>query len=333
MSMSQKYIASIKREMWEHQGAFVKVPIIVMMVLAVVLILGGVVGSHYAKLAQYDYAFSGHEQTEEGQDSRVFKYTVKIIDEGGDADVEGLKEGEGLPLSLDGQGFGGQEFDGVSRVPFIVFDHLMAIVVFMYLLSCLYDDRKNNSILFWKSLPVSEAQNVFTKVIMATLVVPFIAWCAALVFSVFLLLYALLGAALSSHEGAVGFVLREQAIIGAAMQYVGTLLATALWLLPLVAWLLLVSAYAKSAVFLHATLPLVGVIVVESIVFGSNGFARLFSSYVLNVGPNGGGNMMYDPGWWHLRDVLLSGQFWMGLAASGGMLWGTIYLRENRFEL
>ncbi|WP_054112912.1 hypothetical protein [Marinagarivorans algicola] len=327
MNMSQKYIASIKREIWEHQGAFIKVPIIVMVILAVVLIVGGIIGSHYAKIAQYDYAFSSYEQIEDGGDARVFEYADKVVGEVNDT-WDAVPDDE-LSLSLDTQ----REFGGVSRVPFIVFDHLMAIVVFMYLLSCLYDDRKNSSILFWKSLPVSEAQNVFTKVIMATLVVPFIAWCAALIFGVFLLLYAVLGAALSGHEGAVGFVLREQMLMGVAIQYVGTLLATALWLLPLIAWLLLVSAYAKNAVFLHATLPLVGVVMIESIVFGSNGFARLFGCYILNTGPNGSSNMMYDPSWWYLRDILLSAQFWVGLIAAGGMLWGAVYLRENRFEI
>ena len=47
-----------------------------------------------------------------------------------------------------------------------------AVVVAFYLLDCLYAERKDRSILFWKSLPLSDGFTVASKVVVATVVVP-----------------------------------------------------------------------------------------------------------------------------------------------------------------
>ena len=64
-----------------------------------------------------------------------------------------------------------------SAWPFIV----LAFVLFFYCLGALYDDRKDRSVLFWKSLPVSDAQTVLSKVASAVLVAPVLACRASLV--------------------------------------------------------------------------------------------------------------------------------------------------------
>src|SRR3546814_13401578 len=63
------------------------------------------------------------------------------------------------------------------RSPFIV----LAFVVFFYCLGALYDERKDRSVLFWKSLPVSDAQTVLSKVGSAVVVAPVLAVIASLV--------------------------------------------------------------------------------------------------------------------------------------------------------
>src|SRR3546814_12295425 len=64
-----------------------------------------------------------------------------------------------------------------SSWPFIV----LAFVVFFYCLGALYDERKDRSVLFWKSLPVSDAQTVLSKVASAVVVAPVLAVIASLV--------------------------------------------------------------------------------------------------------------------------------------------------------
>src|SRR5262249_36641340 len=49
----------------------------------------------------------------------------------------------------------------------------VTIVVYFYLLQCLFDERKDRSILFWKSLPVSDGTTVASKLLVALVVVPF----------------------------------------------------------------------------------------------------------------------------------------------------------------
>src|SRR3546814_20822192 len=44
---------------------------------------------------------------------------------------------------------------------------VLGFVVFFYCLGALYDDRRDRSILFWKSLPVSDASTVLSKVFSA----------------------------------------------------------------------------------------------------------------------------------------------------------------------
>src|SRR3546814_18250586 len=56
----------------------------------------------------------------------------------------------------------------------------LAFVVFFYCLGALYDDRKDRSVLFWKSLPLSDSQTVLSKAASALLVAPLIATLAAL---------------------------------------------------------------------------------------------------------------------------------------------------------
>lgn len=324
MNHIQKYIMPIKRELWEHQGAVIKMPLIVAALIMVLVIVSAFFGSHVGERFHYSASWSSHSQGDAHDQAgvRQFEYTDEVV---------GKQSAAAKPVKEVFEG-GGKELGFVSRIPFIVFNGLMSIVVFMYLLSALYSDRKNSSILFWKSLPVSEMQNVLTKVCVAVLIVPAVAWLVALLVGVFLTLFAFVVAIFSGQEGAVTFVFREQAFISTAWAYVGVILASALWMLPLVSWLLLVSAYAKKSPFLYAVLPVVAVGVAEYVLLGSQGFIGVVKGYLLNTGPLLGQNMMYDPSWWSLWGVFSSLQFWLGCVFSAALLYGAIWLRENRFE-
>src|SRR6185503_18127636 len=74
--------------------------------------------------------------------------------------------------SMDTVGAG---LDLVMYSPSMIISIVMGFVVFFYCLGALYDDRRDRSILFWKSLPISDASTVLSKVISATIVAPVIA--------------------------------------------------------------------------------------------------------------------------------------------------------------
>jgi ABC-2 type transport system permease protein len=151
---------------------------------------------------------------------------------------------------------------------------IMAIVLNFYLLDCLYAERKDRSILFWKSLPVSDVATVASKLLVALAVVPLGVYVVAILSD---LLFSAIIAVRASFN-------HSQILIGAwdtlawlkvqATVFV-VVLGTLLWFAPLAALLLLVSAWARRSVFLWAALPPVIAIFVEWLAFGTHYVFRL----------------------------------------------------------
>ena len=74
--------------------------------------------------------------------------------------------------------------DGMLVGGVIVACIVLAFVVFFYALGCLYDDRRDRSVLFWKSLPVSDSQMVLSKVAWALVLAPLLAVAVGLLIGV-----------------------------------------------------------------------------------------------------------------------------------------------------
>ena len=132
---------------------------------------------------------------------------------------------------------------------------LFAVVLFwvllFYCLGSLYDDRRDRSVLFWKSLPVSDRATVGSKALTALVLAPAISTVAAIVTGVgFLLL-------LSVYVGLHGvnplpLLWANVAPAKVGLHLLATIPVQALWALPTVGWLMLCSSWAKSKPFLWA---------------------------------------------------------------------------------
>ena len=145
---------------------------------------------------------------------------------------------------------------------------VMGIVLSFYLLDCLYAERKDRSILFWKSLPVSDADTVLSKFLVAAVVVPFGVYLTAMVSGVlFQSIWAVRAASGALPNIAVGWDMVAWLKVQGLMLY--GLVVAILWYAPMAAFLLLVSAWARRSVFLWATLPPVIAIVIERAAFGT----------------------------------------------------------------
>jgi ABC-2 type transport system permease protein len=157
-----------------------------------------------------------------------------------------------------------------------------AVMLLFYLLSSLYDERKDRSILFWKSLPVSDAATVLSKLLVATVVVPlgiFLVWVVT----------SLLYTAVWDMRLAMGFVagppfawdivawLKVDALI---LTFV---VMSSLWYAPVIAYLMLVSAWARRNPFLWAVLPPLILAVLERITFDSTHLGHLFGARMAGV--------------------------------------------------
>ena len=150
------------------------------------------------------------------------------------------------------------------------------VVAIFYLLDCLYAERKNRSILFWKSLPISDAEAVFAKLAAATLLVPFVAIAAVVAGWITLQLIAAVTIGLLGGNG--WLVLWQPAALFSGIAIaIESSAGFFLWLLPVAGWLLLVSAWARRLVFLWAVLPPAVIIFVEKWFFETRYFFDLLA--------------------------------------------------------
>lgn len=146
------------------------------------------------------------------------------------------------------------------------------IVGVFYCLDALHGERRDRSVLFWKSLPVSDVTTVLSKTIVPLAILPLVSF-VVIVVTQFAMLLISTAALLPSGLAATSWAnvnLFQQSLI---LFY--SLIALALWHAPIYGWLLLVSGWARRATFLWAVLPLLGIGFFEKITFGSSHFASM----------------------------------------------------------
>jgi len=150
-------------------------------------------------------------------------------------------------------------------VPFIM---VSLIIQLYYFTTCLFDERRDLSVYFWRSLPVSDVLNVGVKLITGALVVPAIFMLAAtFVVFIFLLLALLVCTVLSvGYDLSLWGLWGSADIIGNLTSIWLNLLPYALWMFPVFAWLMLASMFANKAPFLWAILPIAAILLIESFV-------------------------------------------------------------------
>jgi len=219
----------------------------------------------------------------------------------------------------------------------------MTIVVFFYLIDCLYTERKDRSILFWKSLPVSDVSVVLSKLAVAMVVVP----VGVVLLSAVTQLVNFVTVSLILHGSVIGDImpdwsfgawLRSQAVA------LGMMLGGVLWYAPIAGYLLLLSTWAKNKVFLWAILPPIALPVLEKVFLHSNHvldfLGQRFSGYIqlMKVDPNAfeaGNHERLPPvseiyNAFHLSNVFMSTEMWLGVAAAAAMVFVTIRIRRYR---
>src|SRR5436309_3719891 len=162
-----------------------------------------------------------------------------------------------------------QPYDLVAMMMiFIVF-----IVGVFYCLDALHSERRDRSILFWKSLPVSDLTTVLSKATIPLVVLPLIAF--AITVCVQLIMVLETGVVLIFHSMSPGTTWAHVPMFQNALVLLYGLAAIALWHAPIYGWLLLVSGWARRATFLWAVLPLIAIQIFEKITFNTSHFASL----------------------------------------------------------
>ena len=203
------------------------------------------------------------------------------------------------------------------------------LVGVFYCLDALHGERRDRSILFWKSLPVSDRTTVLSKATIPLAVLPLGTFAVIVVTQFIMMLIstaALLPSGLASTTW-VNFNLLQQSLI---LLY--GLVAIALWHAPIYGWALLVSGWARRATFLWAVLPLLAIGFFEKITFNTSHFGSMLKDRLLGFAPEAFafnahtvGSVSLTPG-----RYLSTPGLWIGLAFAAAFFVVAVRLRRYR---
>ena len=209
------------------------------------------------------------------------------------------------------------------------------LVAIFFCLDALHGERRDRSILFWKSLPVGDRTVVLAKALVPMLVVPAITLCAGLAVELAMLL---IGSVMLIATGASAAPLWQQVPhLTNAGVLLYTLTTMALWHAPIYAWCLAASAIAPRAPLLFALLPWLAVGLVELLVLGSQGiftflrgrFAGVFDAAFSRVKPVEAGALLPLQAVPDLARFLSTPGFWGGLVVATGLVALAISVRRR----
>ena len=222
----------------------------------------------------------------------------------------------------------------------------LSILTIFYTLDSLYAERKDKSILFWRSMPVTDTETVVSKLLTAIVLIPTVA-IGAIIATHFVNL-VITSFWVSAKGGDAGL------LIWGSVPLIDNWLATAIavygmaiWMAPFLGWFLFVSAYTKRAPLLMAFLPLVLVPIVEGIflrtanfadaVWGRSARIPLFSGIDVDQIFQGDYPVLDDQMVSLLARIDLGKFFssidtWIGLVVCGLLTAAAIYVRRYRDE-
>lgn len=316
----------VKREYWEHKGGFFWTPIWVSGVMLLLTVLGILTTEFFASRNRLG-------------DSIPWREISQSISEGN--------------FSQAGTGLDAAYFALAALLGVVLF-----FVLFFYLLGALYDDRRDRSVLFWKSLPVSDTSTVLSKVAAAVLLAPLIAFAISTIAYIALLVIVGIWATLHGINPLPAVAASHT--IGLFWRMLLTIPVDAVVALPTAGWLLFWSAYARSKPFLWAVLvPLFAYVanawiglmglphldkdfmlkdIIARLLFGvmpgwwlddANGGRQLFRN---GMRGSDGDNIatMLDPS--QVYGLFATPGVWIGAAVGVGLIAASIWLRRRRIE-
>lgn len=307
----------IKREMWENKGMLLWTPMVIAGAV-VALVLTALIFGNLDTIRLYNQPLS---VTIEGT------ARTRIVETMGEMYVA-----PGMPILM-----------------------ILGLLVFFYCLGALHDERRDRSLLFWKSLPVSDSMTVLSKLVTALVVAPLITQGIAIAVGLLMVL-ALCGLAAMHGTNLFGALLTTPQFYLTPLRLVALLPVYILWALPTVGWLLMVSSMARSKVFLWAVgTPIITTLLlvwaqkalhlgVDAIWFASHISSRILLGVVpgswigfdkppLSALPEMPGvsvsALIFEASW----STLGNASVWIGAAAGVAMIAVAIYMRRRREEV
>ncbi len=304
--MINHQLALLKREVWEHRSIWLT-PVAIAIVVTLGVLAMLMFASGFA--AELDIAIFGAQNI------------------AGDAERQAILTGF---------------FLGTSWL-FII---ALAILTIFYCLDSLYAERKDKSILFWRSLPVTDAETVISKLITAIIIIPLVTVLGIIATHLVNLIVTSIWVSMKGADGGM-LIWGSVALFDNWMAAFIVVLASGIWMSPFIGWFLLVSAYTKRSPLLMAFMPPILIGLLEGIILRTHFFAE-------NVLARGDGlpifrsadiDNFFDKEEWRVAEgatsllehldvmqFLTSSGMWAGVLICGLLSTGAIYVRRYRGE-
>ena len=213
---------------------------------------------------------------------------------------------------------------------------LWFLTTVFYLLGTLFDERRDRTILFWKSLPVSDSEAVLAKLSVALLVTPAVAFVCITLLQ--LSATALIAAFCPCEVLLRSSIWTEAQLVSTLLHWVVALLTQTVWWLPLWGWLLLVSVAAPRLPVIWALLVPLLTALLERLAFGSSWLyraleRRLDTPALPDYGRSAAGDSVQTIALGDTLSLWLSVELWLGALLGVGLLLLTVRLRRRLNEL
>jgi ABC-2 type transport system permease protein len=204
------------------------------------------------------------------------------------------------------------------------------IVGVFYCLDALHGERRDRSILFWKSLPVSDLTTLLSKATVPLAVLPLVTFAIIIATQFVMLLWT--SVLLMTHNMSPASTWTNVPFLQGCLILLYGLVAIALWHAPIYGWALLVSGWARRATFLWAVLPLLAIGFFEKITFGTSHFASMLKNRLLGFAPEAfafNPHSIDCPQLTPLKYLSTSG-LWLGLLFGAAFLAAAVWQRRYR---
>lgn len=305
----RKMIALLKREWLEHRAGFVLGPLIV---------LGIVLFSSMIAIVANDNVEWQMDATEQ-----------EILEErlaGGGERIGALNMAAAMAFDIAAATDAELQakFDVILNTISVPFHWVLFAVTFFALVGCIYNERKDHSVLFWKSMPATSAETVGSKYV-------FIVWLAPLVTVAAVFVAQLLVVIMSAafvEDGMGGRVWAASGLWLRPLELLFGYVVYGLWVMPVFAWLVFVSSFSGSPYLVGLGAP-VGVMFLEVSIVGTAHVGEFIGRHITPVTlPSGDPSNYVGP-----FSLLGAVEFWLGIALGIGLLAGAVYYRGRNNEI
>ncbi|GHF24285.1 hypothetical protein GCM10017044_18630 [Kordiimonas sediminis] len=309
--------ALVKREYLDGKNGYLYVPVILALLMLGITTIAVLGSGHILEI---------NGVMVDGQEAGKYNLAEMI------EHVKSSKEAEDLPAAV------AILYWGLGILVWVAFP----FVVFFSLLGSLYEERRDRSILFWKSMPTSDVQEVLAKLFMSVIGVFFIYLGVTIVLEIALAL--ILGLTVLVQGGNMLDMWPVSYMVQGWIHAIPHYFLLALWALPIFSWLMIVSAYAPRMTFMYAVLPPVVLIILEEMLFGTARIAHWIGTHILGWldgvdwrhfegdvdGPKELFSRIHEMPLWDMVVMSVTDlSFWSGVVLSGLFIYGAIELRKR----